>query len=419
MLSLSTDENATCAYSSSDIAYASMTAFTTTGALSHSASVTSLVSGLSYTYYVRCLDMFGNVNATSSTISFSIAELPPSSANWYQAAWLYRKPVTVNHTQVAGVLSNFPVLISVTDLDLKAKASASGNDILFALGDGTTKLNHEVEKYDPTTGTLVAWVNVPSLSSSADTPLYVYFGNAAAANQANAPGTWDSSFKAVWHLKESPVAAAPQFKDSTSNGNHGAANGAMTAAAQGPGMISGSLTFNGSSNFVGVPDASSLDGSNAVTVSTWVRTTAGGFNLNLVNKGNGCINGGYVLMLNENAKGTAMPSFWVGSSGWIDAAGVNLSHGAWHYVAATNDGTTTAVYVDGVLKASGLRGGLLNTATQLRIAYGVCGNYFAGSLDEVRISGSARPAAWIATEYANESAPQTFAPLGALQVKPN
>jgi hypothetical protein len=38
--------------------------------------------------------------------------------------------------------------------------------------------------------------------------------------------------------------------------------------------------------------------------------------------------------------------------------------------------------------------------------------YFDGSIDEVRISDTARSAGWIATEYNNQSQPLTFHKLG-------
>jgi hypothetical protein len=55
--------------------------------------------------------------------------------------------------------------------------SATGWDFLVTASDGVTKLNHEIESYASSTGALVAWVNVPFLSSTSDTALYVYSDN--------------------------------------------------------------------------------------------------------------------------------------------------------------------------------------------------------------------------------------------------
>src|SRR5205823_5323207 len=114
------------------------------------------------------------------------------------------------------------------------------NDILFTSGDGTTKLNHEIEKYDSATGQLVAWVQLPTLYAQKDTQMYLYYGNASASSQQSVTATWNSNYKAVWHLKEDPSGSAPQMQDSTST-NSGAndltSNGSMPATAVIPGKI--------------------------------------------------------------------------------------------------------------------------------------------------------------------------------------
>ena len=50
--------------------------------------------------------------------------------SWYNSAWQYREPVTISHGQVSASLTNFPVLYSVTDTNLKASAQSNGNDIV-------------------------------------------------------------------------------------------------------------------------------------------------------------------------------------------------------------------------------------------------------------------------------------------------
>jgi hypothetical protein len=74
-LSLTTNEAATVRMTtvSGSVAYADMTdTFTTTGGTSHS-EIKSLACGASYNYWVRSSDAQGNVNTSSSLISFSIS----------------------------------------------------------------------------------------------------------------------------------------------------------------------------------------------------------------------------------------------------------------------------------------------------------------------------------------------------------
>lgn len=80
-LSLTTNENATCRYSTtSGVAYASMThTFATTGGTSHAEAVTGLTDGTAYAYYVRCSDTAGNANTDDYAITFSVASPPPDT----------------------------------------------------------------------------------------------------------------------------------------------------------------------------------------------------------------------------------------------------------------------------------------------------------------------------------------------------
>ncbi len=125
-------------------------------------------------------------------------------------------------------LTNYPVLISVTDSSLKTLANGgrvrntNGYDIVFRGLDTTTcggpsacTFAHEIEKYDGTTGQLVAWVNVPALkaqTNTADTTFNILFGNRAISTSTAQPtSTWDSNFTAVWHLSQDPTGTAPQM----------------------------------------------------------------------------------------------------------------------------------------------------------------------------------------------------------------
>ena len=85
MLFVSTNVPATCRWSSSDQTYSSMPSSNTlsgAGATSHSATLSGLQNGQSYTRYVRCIDASGNAMTSSVSRTFSVAgatSSPPSS----------------------------------------------------------------------------------------------------------------------------------------------------------------------------------------------------------------------------------------------------------------------------------------------------------------------------------------------------
>src|SRR5260221_838460 len=175
------------------------------------------------------------------------ANFAAAGPGWYSSAWTNRRKITINHLKVAGGadLTNFPMLVSVTDVELKTVGNggkvgrSDGTDILFTAGDGTTKLNHELESYSPKAGAATAWVRIPGVSASVDTVIYVYYGNAGAADQQNKTGVWDSNYKVVNHLKD----AAGTVTDSTQYGNHGTASGGAAFTANG--MAGGGYKFDG------------------------------------------------------------------------------------------------------------------------------------------------------------------------------
>ena len=73
-------------------------------------------------------------------------------------SWSYKKLITIDHTKVDATLTDFPVLVSITDADLKdtdngGSVRPGGDDIKFTLTD-STELNHEIELYEGSTGKL-------------------------------------------------------------------------------------------------------------------------------------------------------------------------------------------------------------------------------------------------------------------------
>ena len=66
-------------------------------------------------------------------------------------------------------------MISFTDTDLIQTNESLGRDFVFTQSDGTTVLSHEIEEFDNTTGEIIAWVRIPTLSASSTTEMYIYY----------------------------------------------------------------------------------------------------------------------------------------------------------------------------------------------------------------------------------------------------
>jgi hypothetical protein len=334
--------------------------------------------------------------------------------SWYDTSWSNRKAITINHSKIAGTsdLSNFPMLFSVTDANLKTVTNggsvgkSDGTDILFTAGNGTTKLDYELESYNPSTGQVVAWVRIPSLVASADTSIYIYYGNASAADQQNKTGVWVSNFKAVYHLASSLGA------DSTSNAN----TGTVTSVSAATGEIGGAGSSNG--GHIAAGNGASLQITAALTLQTWVNGNAvtGGY-LRMVSKFSSGPYNGYELLFDPNGH----PYLQLANNGNISAVyGSTVSAGTWYHVVGTYDGSTMTTYVNGVAGTPAtVTGAIANTAAALSLFDATFTSApLNGVLDEVRVSNVARSAGWIGTEFNNESSPSTFFSVGGAENHP-
>jgi hypothetical protein len=197
------------------------------------------------------------------TLAVSSFPLSVNAATNY-SAWSYVQTITINHTQVAGSLTNFPVLVSIVDASLAVHAQSNGNYILFALPDGT-QLAHEIESYDSGAGALVAWVAVPALSSTTDTDIHMFYGNPSASNQQNPAVVWDSDYKAVYHMCD---ATTSTITDSTGNGH----TGTKTSAGN-PAEVTGQIAQgqqNTANNKITTADSNDWYFTGDFTLECWV-----------------------------------------------------------------------------------------------------------------------------------------------------
>jgi hypothetical protein len=153
---------------------------------------------------------------------------------------------------------------------------------------------------------------------------------------------------------------------------------------------------------VTVGDANDLDFTTAFTLEAWVYPTALGSNRwrNVLIKER---SGGEVYNLYAHSD-TNRPAVFVvptASSQPSEARGTSqLAVNAWSHLAATYDGTTLRLYVNGVQVATrAMTAPLLTSSGALRLGgNSVWGEYFQGRLDEVRLYNRALTAAEIQTD---------------------
>lgn len=156
--------------------------------------------------------------------------------------------------------------------------------------------------------------------------------------------------------------------------------GAGTALPAGAQTFNG-LAFDGSNDYVSLPNTTPVPiGNNAYTIEAWMKT-AGVGSYGIVGWGTfGAGNQCNALRTNFNN----LYNYWWGND--INVPTADLS-GAWHHVAATFDGTDRCLYLDGVKIGCDQPGSThaVPNANNLRIGSTNNGEYFYGSLDEIRV----------------------------------
>ncbi len=172
-------------------------------------------------------------------------------------------------------------------------------------------------------------------------------------------------------------------RDVSGRGNHGRV---MGDAKWTKGRIGGALEFDGTDDFVSIPNESSFDITGSVTVSAWIRVES--FTKTwqaIVTKGDRA----WRLHRANDTKsvGFACSDLSRGQVGDLYGKRV-VADGRWHHVAGVLDGTKTSIFVDGTLDASAKSSPSISVS-DFPVLIGenaqAKGRLFRGLIDDVRI----------------------------------
>lgn len=319
--------------------------------------------------------------------------------------YMYMMDVILDPASGSADLTDFPALVSFTSPLLRTTANSghvyntNGYDIVFTDENGN-RLDHQIESYSPTTGQYIAWVRIPVLSHTLSTTIKMLYGNSTISVNPSTTGVWTSSYKGVWHLNGTTFTS-----DATSNANNGT-NNATSAVT---GRIAGGRGFNGSSSYIVTPANGFVDNDNNQTISIWANysVTPSG-NANLMSFQNADEESAIQLGFRG---GRAVAWKWGGTI--LADGGTAPTTNIWHYYTYVFDGTTSYIYIDGLLRGSSTEPPQTYAPTEGDIGRYNNGEYLAANLDEARFSMSPKSSGWIMTEYLNQNDPSSFITLGS------
>ncbi len=360
--------------------------------------------------------------------------------NTAHAAYSYYRQFTVTSTAsvASGTNANFPVLVSSTLASWKSTSTGAGAriqnlctapnggtepcDFIFVTSTPTvsgsnwncgTALNFETEKYTSSTGALIDWVNVPSISTG--TVIYACYGDATVTtDQSHPSGTWNANYLAVYHL---PNGTTLNASDSTSYARDLSNIGGTTATSSGE--------IDGAANMVHASvqylKSTQITTSTALSWEGWVNAASLPSAYNTAFSQNADGNNYFDLHVKNNG---TLAEYMHTTTANVDYDGTGshtLSTGTWYHLGMTYDSTNGLVgYVNGALDGTAAANGAVNTAivNSLNLGSNVPSDNtrsWDGKLDEARLSNVALSSQWMLTSYNNQNSPSTFYTVGAEQ----
>lgn len=316
----------------------------------------------------------------------------------------WRKKVSISKlSETAGsTILNVPLLIHLSDPDFRHISkggkviSQNAADISFGKTDGKTQLHAEIEKYNPSTGELSAWILFDSIAGNKAQEFHVYYSRPSIANQKKI-SPWAMDYKGVWHFN-SGIFPDKNYSLPTFYGTAGV-----------PGKIGEARKFRSDARdfaSIVIPETPGLN--DRICVSAWILPDFNGKEQTIVSC-EGETDGGFRLFINKS--GNAVFDFIREDGMHVSSAdvpgGKKAEFGKWNLITAiySSKEKILSCYVNGVLSgelATNDKPSISGLPLQVGRMQFRDDSYFNGLIDELRISDNVFPPERIKLEYLNQ-----------------
>ena len=293
----------------------------------------------SYFYKVTAEDAAGNIGPVSNTASGTVLDTTP--------------PTVSITAPVSGA-----TVSATTTLTANASDNGSVGGVQFKL-DGAN-LGAE----DTTAPYSISWDTFASSNGPHNLSAVARDGGGNTTTATTVPVTVQNTASAglvgAWAFDE---ASGTTAADQSGKGNNGTLTNATWISG---GKFNNALSFNGTNAWVTVPDAATLDLTTGMTVEAWVKPgVTGNWRTAVVKEQPG--NLVYGIYANTSANRPEAEVFVGGATSSIVGPSA-LPTGSWSHLAATYDGTTLRLYVDGAQVAQlAVSGSILTSNSPVRI----------------------------------------------------
>lgn len=348
-----------------------------------------------------------NIRATLSLLALATLLAPAPSWAWWNQDWSFRKQITIDTgaqgADIQSAQTNVPVLVRLHEGVFRFEDAAPGGaDLRFVAGDDKTPLKYHIEKFDAVFNLAFVWVQLPQIEAGGSTTLWMYYGNPKAADGSDLRATYDPDQVLVYHFSERGTPA----QDATGYAHHSRTTVVFEDAA----LIGSGARFNGSGSLV-IPDSPALEFGNGATLTwqAWINP----------DNPDGVIysrRDGVAALLVGLASGAPFISVTAADGATRQTPATQpLGAKGWHHLAVVATAERTTLYVDGKAGPElagplpALGGGATLGADPQNPGF----TPFAGLIDELQISRTARDPGWIRVAALNQGPSDSLVQYGA------
>jgi len=267
--------------------------------------------------------------------------------------------------------------------------SEAGQTVNFIVSNNNNAL-FSVQPAISSTGTLT-YTPASSATGTATVTVQIHDngGTAGGGQDTSAPQTFTivvsnvtTSLVCRWDFNNNGSDTAP-----SGTANTGSLRSGMTYNSSDKKVGTYALNFvDTSRQYVRVTSQSDLNPTGSLTICAWVKATNWTGNRRVLQKGS---DGAQYRLYNDSATSQLMFELKIGGTARTVAI-AQPSAGAWHHIAATYDGSSLNIYVDGGTPASAAYSGTVATTSSYlyiggKTSNGTVSDYMKGIMDDVRI----------------------------------
>jgi hypothetical protein len=353
----------------------------------------------------------------------------PTDLTKHKFSKAIRLDTTAAGANVPAAVAKFPVAVQLNAMNFDfAQAKSAGEDIRFALPDGTL-LPYSIELWDGAGKQAAVWVKVDVKGNDATQSIVMHWGNpdAQSASSSRSVFNMEDGFVGVWHLDEDGSNAPEHYKDSSTNGAHLTAfnmePGTSVAARVGKGTLFTNPGGQGKNQWMGVegPKVEPLYNASAarpITASGWAYGNSfSGYYETIFSKGDTS------WTLQRDYQGRMETCTWSGSYHACAITGAPPVKKWVHYMIVQTQSNLT-LFVDGKRAAGtgsfgkvGVHGFAIGHNYQANNNAATGKREWDGMFDEVRVMTGGKDVNWALLDFQSQREGSTFLKFGETVTK--